>query len=219
MEVHKPFVSPSIITGQLASLWFSTTAMGASQGATSDVLSKVTPQEHRLLPRNPFPWSVRVIMMSVPEHHPLFHMSLSWWHRFSWDLNQLSQMRQRRRRGPTKLCRCLIAPYELIPSKCPIYSMDIYWDFHRGVMASAYCFWLVPAEHIHLLMNNEKQCNVAMPQKQWENRCTGPSPQQPLIMIRGRHHIFLTVYDSFSVNMEWWNRQQCSQSGHSRLIR
>lgn len=121
MEVHKPFVSPSIITGQLASLWFSTTAMGASQGATSDVLSKVTPQEHRLLPRNPFPWSVRVIMMSMPEHHPLFHMSLSWWHRFSWDLNQLSQMRQRRRRGPTKLCRCLIAPYELIPSKCPIF--------------------------------------------------------------------------------------------------
>lgn len=38
MELHKPFVSPSIITGQLASLWFSMTAIGASQGATSDVL-------------------------------------------------------------------------------------------------------------------------------------------------------------------------------------
>lgn len=42
----QPFVSPSIITGQLASLWFSRPAMGASQGAASDVLRALaTPRE------------------------------------------------------------------------------------------------------------------------------------------------------------------------------
>lgn len=198
MEFHKPFVSASVIDGQLLSPWFTLSAMLGARSAVPRALSKHP--THRSLGSSLTlsPWVIQVTMMSLPSRCfcPTLHSTsfcgsclLSPPH-YKEDtiLHEvlISKVRWVRGGGPQS-SMFFRSPHmnSSLPNP-PSIPKTFNLTSSEGPKPLPLAFLLLLIKHEHLLMTNKNQrcCDFAVrPRKRW-NRCTGSIPQQFLVMIR-----------------------------------